>query len=280
MIADPGLVLSSEDLELFKVMLLRRTLHEPAWYITNEAYFWKDAFYVDERVLIPRPETELLVETALAEIRQRRTTHRLQLTRQKARCESRASSHELRLSIIDVGTGAGAIAISLARELHKLETHKSRDSSKRNDQAPFAIYASDISPDAIEVAKLNAKRIEVERYITFLVGDALDPLHKKVDFIIGNPPYIPTATIGGLSYDIHHFEPRVALDGGSDGLDVHRKILEKAPALLNKGGSVFLEIGHNQKDGAYKIAIAHFPTARVAIIKDYNGSDRVLCIHS
>lgn len=271
--------LSPEQERLYRGLLERRRLHEPVWYITNEAYFWEDTFYVDERVLIPRPETELLVEFSLAEMRRQMATRKSPLARQKRYGESKVTSRKLRFSLIDVGTGSGEIAISLAREMMEMrEMRDWRNSNKRSDHASVKIYASDISADAIEVAKHNAKRIGVERFITFLVGDALDPLPGPVDLIVGNPPYVPTGAVGGLSYDIHHFEPREALDGGADGLDVHRKILKKAEKFTRSGGAIFLEIGHDQGEKVRKIAAKHFPAAKIEIIKDYDNNDRVLSI--
>jgi release factor glutamine methyltransferase len=245
LVTNPDFLLSTKDIGLYKDMLLRRKLREPVWYITREAYFWKDEFYVDHRVLIPRPETELLVEKAITWITDR--------TGGKP------------FTVIDVGTGAGAIAISLYKELVGF--------------SPITVYASDISPEAIEVAQENARRLGADR-IQCIVGDALEPFSQPVDLVIGNPPYIPTESIGGLSYDIHHFEPRVALDGGIDGLDVHRKILEKAKKLIRSGGAIFLEIGRGQGPWARKIASTYFPTAIIEVTKDYDGNDRILFVQT
>jgi len=242
-LVEPGRQLTKEQEKKYRDMLLRRKLREPVWYITNEAFFWHDPFYVDGRVLIPRPETELLVETVLDFVKQ---------------------SLPKRSRVIDVGTGSGAIAISLFKELRTLD-------------AVDTFYASDVSPEAIEVAKRNAGILDVPD-IQFLIGDALEPLKKKVDLIIGNPPYVPTETVGGLSYDIHHFEPRVALDGGKDGLDIHRKILKQAKTKLKQGGAIFLEIGHDQGNACKKIAQEVFPEAQITILKDYDANDRILSL--
>jgi release factor glutamine methyltransferase len=239
---DPDLSLNTYCLSLFRQMIDRRVHHEPVWYITNEAFFWRDIFFVDEHVLIPRPETELVVFEAQKIIKKR--------------------YKDRRYTIADIGTGCGAIALSLARELG----------------SRAKIYATDISADAIEVAKINAKKLRVQS-IKFLTGDALDPLQESVDLIVGNPPYIETGGIGGLSYDIHHFEPRVALDGGQDGLDVHRQILREAAAgKLKKGGVVVLEIGWNQGKKIAGEAKKYFPKAKISVGKDYDGNDRVLVV--
>jgi release factor glutamine methyltransferase len=279
LLVKPNLMLNTECLSLFKEMLDRRVRHEPVWYITNEAYFWRDTFYVDGRVLIPRPETELVVEKALEWMYPQLATRQSQLAQQSLRGELPVPSRESRFSIFDVGTGAGVIAISLARELlEALETHESSDSSERSDRAPFTIYASDISSDAIEVAKLNARRIGVEQLMRFHAGDALDPLPHSVDLVIGNPPYIRSDEIGSLAYDIHHFEPRIALDGGRDGLDVHRKILALAPKKLKKSGAIFLEIGYDQGEMASTIARCCFPRSDVSVKKDDEGNDRIILV--
>ena len=279
-LADPDKTLSRGQKQKFRDMLDRRLRHEPVWYITNEAYFWRDAFYVDGRVLIPRPETELLVETVLADVRQRMENSKSRID------DSRVSSHGSRLSVIDVGTGAGVIAISLAKELTGPRANQLTSKVVAASARPLVssasrqlvIYATDISPGAIEVAKKNAERLGVEGNIRFLVGDALEPLPEPVDIIVGNPPYVPSETVGGLAYDIHHFEPRIALDGGKDGLDVHRKILAQARKKLRKHGAIFLEIGHDQGRLAAKAARQHFPRANVGILKDYDGNDRILSV--
>lgn len=262
LMTEPQYELPKPIFDSFMLMVRRRAKHEPAWYITNEAYFWRDAFYVDGRVLIPRPETELLVEKALKRIRQQLTTRKSQLAGQKMKNDSRFESHKSLFSIVDVGTGSGVVALSLLREL--------------TGSHPIMMYASDASAEAIEVAKINAARLGFGDEIEFLVGDALEPLRAPVDLIVGNPPYIPSGTIGGLSYDIHHFEPRVALDGGPDGLDVHRKILDQARKKLKKGGAIFLEIGHDQGGMASQMARRCFPRAEISVKKDYQGNDRIL----
>lgn len=242
-VTDHERTLGDEALDRLRTMVDRRIHHEPVWYVTEEAYFWRDAFYVDDRVLIPRPETELVVEEALKLARRR--------------------YEDTRYTIVDVGTGCGAIAISLAKELDK----------------DVKIYATDISPDAIAVAKENIRRHKMDGMITTLVGDALHPLPEPLDLIVGNPPYIQSGEIGGLSYDIHHFEPRIALDGGPDGLDVHRKIFRQASeGKLKKGGAIILETGWDQGELASEAAKKYFPEADIRIVKDYADKDRIVVV--
>lgn len=262
-VTDPERTLGDEALDRLRTMVDRRIHHEPVWYVTEEAYFWRDAFYVDDRVLIPRPETELVVEEALRIINRESTTNtrsRIYANRSYSR---RFVSNSRRLAVVDVGTGCGAIALSLARELG----------------AGAKIYATDISPDAIAVAKENIRRHKMDGTITTLVGDALHPLPEPPDLIVGNPPYIPSSEIGGLSYDVHHFEPRIALDGGPDGLDVHRKIFRQASqGKLKKGGAIVLETGWDQGKLASEAAKKYFPEADIRIVKDYAEKDRIVVV--
>lgn len=264
-VTDPERTLGDEALDRLRTMVDRRIHHEPVWYVTEEAYFWRDAFYVDDRVLIPRPETELVVETALKVIRKSRISgyrgHRVTTPDSLDTLDHLDSLDNLKIA--DIGTGCGAIAISLAKELDK----------------DVKIYATDISPDAIAVAKENIRRHKMDGTITTLVGDALHPLPEPPDLIVGNPPYIPSSEIGGLSYDVHHFEPRIALDGGPDGLDVHRKIFRQASqGKLKKGGAIVLETGWDQGKLASEAAKKYFPEADIRIVKDYAEKDRIVVV--
>lgn len=218
---------------VYSNLIKRRLNGEPIPYITNHQEFYGLDFYVDKRVLIPRPETEVLVESVLNTL---------------------ASSLKPQASIADIGTGSGAIAVTLAKILN----------SKVN------ICATDISKDALKVAQINAKKHGVEDRIQFLHGDLLKPLPEKVDIIVANLPYVdltllkrPPASPAGRPGD-----PMTALDGGKDGLELIKKLLHQAPKYLKPKGKIFLEIDPRQKQKLLKIAKFEFK-------KDLAGLDRV-----
>jgi len=226
----------------FQGLVERRVRHEPAAYILGRHEFYGIALYVDSRVLIPRPETELLVETTLA-------------------FTERRFGGGQPCSIVDVGTGSGAIAIALALHLPQAR-----------------IYATDVSSGAIDVARVNCTRHGVEGRIELLVGDLLEPLSQPVDLIVANLPYVKDADIPQLIPEIRDFEPVAALSGGTDGLDKVRLLLAQAREHLLPQGAVMLEIGLDQAVEAVSLANRRFPKSRVELLKDFAGIERVLRI--
>jgi release factor glutamine methyltransferase len=208
--------IEKEQLEQFYEFLERRAQREPSQYITGCQEFFGLDFEVTADVLIPRPETELLVETALKLV----------------------TSRDEPVFICDVGTGSGCIAISLLHELR--ETPGAR------------AIAIDISPAAISVAKRNAARHSVDKQIDFLISDcfaALDPRDPKqisFDLIVSNPPYVAELALAGLQREVRDFEPRLALAAGPDGLAVIRRLLLGARKFLKTGGHFVFEIGFDQ----------------------------------
>ena len=226
----------------FQGLVERRVRHEPAAYILGRHEFYGIALYVDSRVLIPRPETELLVETTLA-------------------FTERRFGVEQPCSIVDVGTGSGAIAIALALHLPQAR-----------------IYATDVSSGAIDVARVNCTRHGVEGRVELLVGDLLEPLSQPVDLIVANLPYVKDADIPQLIPEIRDFEPVEALSGGTDGLDKVRLLLAQAREHLLPQGAVMLEIGLDQAVEAVSLANRRFPKSRVELLKDFAGIERVLRI--
>jgi release factor glutamine methyltransferase len=228
--------------EDFWQLVERRLRREPTAYILRRCEFYGIELYVDPRVLIPRPETELLVETALAFVGQR--------FGKKQPC-----------SIVDVGTGSGAISIALALHLPQAR-----------------IYATDVSADAVDVARLNCGRHGVEGQVSLLIGDMLEPLSRPVDLIVANLPYVKDADIPQLMPEIRDFEPVVALAGGADGLDKVRLLLAQAKDHLLPQGSVMLEIGLGQAEEAVSLAKRHFQESKVDLLKDFAGIERVLRI--
>jgi release factor glutamine methyltransferase len=226
----------------FEALVERRLRHEPAAYILGRHEFYGIELCVDSRVLIPRPETELLVETALVFVERRFG-------------EGQPSS------IVDVGTGSGAIAIVLALHLPRAR-----------------IYAADASSGAIDVAGVNCTRHGVNGRVELLLGDLLDPLSRSVDLIVANLPYVKDADIPQLMPEIRDFEPVAALAGGADGLDKVRLLLAQSKGHLLPRGAVMLEIGLGQAEEAVSIAARHFPQSKVDLLKDFAGIERVLRI--
>jgi len=225
----------------FLPLLERRLAREPLAYIIGKRAFFGMMFEVDRNVLIPRPETEGLVERALA----------------------LASGGWMGGSplIADVGTGSGCIAVTLAAKL------------------PGArLLACDVSAAALGVARRNAERYNVATHIRFIAGDLLTLVTNQIDAIISNPPYIPSAEIDTLPPEIARYEPLWALDGGADGLAVIRQLLKQAPRRLKPGGAVLLEIGDGQGDAVRQLALAAFPDARVEVERDLAGLERYVTI--
>lgn len=211
----------------------------PLSYLTGRRAFYRHEFAVTPDVLIPRPETEHLVEAALEWVRQR-------------------APDGGGFTLVDVGTGSGAIALSLAAEL------------------PAAVvHATDISPAALDMARRNAEQFRLSS-VRFHQGDLLDalPANLHPDLIAANLPYIPAAMLNTLSVARH--EPRLALDGGPDGLDLIRRLLAQAPGRLAPDGCLLLEIGADQGAAVRNLCAAAFPGADVGVIQDYAGRDRVV----
>lgn len=233
--------LTDEEAVAFQAMVSRRLAHEPVPYITGRREFFGLDFAVAPAVLIPRPETETLVELALAFARSRPATS---------------------LTIADIGVGAGTIAISLAVHL-----------------PPAAIIATDVSQDALVLARRNAQRHGVAECIDIRLGDLLAPLNEPIDIIAANPPYVTTVQWEAMPPEIREHEPRVALDGGADGLDVVRRLLMQAPHHLGAGGALFCEIADWQGEAARAQAAGAFPRAHIEVCSDLAGRDRVLAVY-
>ena len=192
---------------------------KPLQYITHLQEFMGLDFYVDENVLIPQPDTEILVEQVIEKIQ---------------------SIEDAKIQILDLCTGSGAIAVSIAKQLQGIAQSKKRQFREKE----YQIIATDISEKALEVAQKNATQNQVK--IQFLQSDMFHKLEgMEFDMIVSNPPYIATKVIETLSQEVRR-EPRIALDGGEDGLEFYRKILENAKEYLKKEGYVLLEIGYDQ----------------------------------
>jgi release factor glutamine methyltransferase len=234
--------LVADELQKFKTLIKRRVRREPVAYILGVKEFWSLDLEVNADVLIPRPETECLVEVALDLF---------------AKKSSRPP-----LRILDLGTGSGAIVLALA------------------SQQPRHIYfASDRFRAAVELACRNAGRHDLCQKIYFFVGDWLSSLNNAksgFDMIVSNPPYIPSREIGGLQPEIYQYEPITALNGDKDGLACYRKIIGTAHNHLNCDGVLLLEIGYDQREDIRQIAADCDQYQDFSCSKDYSGYDRVV----
>ena len=225
-----------KNLSRYKELILRRSQHEPIAYILENKEFWSKFFFVSSDTLIPRPETELMVEKLIEIFK------------------------EKKISILDMGTGSGCILISLLSEL-------------KNSTG----VGIDISKKALKVAKKNSDKHRMKNKIKFFNKSLESKFYQKFDLIVSNPPYIKSNEIKNLKEDIRKYEPRIALDGGNDGLDLIKKIIYKTKYILKVKGMLALEIGNEQYKKVSKILIKNnFRTEH--IIRDYK--DNIRCIIS
>jgi release factor glutamine methyltransferase len=242
---EPERALTSAEAERVRHVVCRRLDREPAGYILGHCEFYGIDFYVESHTLIPRPETELLVETAV------------ELAR-------RTSDQGEQITIADIGTGCGAIAISLALALPQAR-----------------IYATDISPLALKVAGVNCRRHRVTGQVELLQGNLVEPLPRAVDLIVANLPYVKDCEFVDLSPEIREYEPAIALAGGRYGLDKIREMLEqireKRDVHLGSWPShVLLEIGRGQAEMVISLVNEYFPQASIELIPDLGGIERVV----
>lgn len=253
LIAHPERFLSTDDSARYEAYLERRERGEPVAYIRGLKEFYGAIIAVDSRVLIPRPETETLVELALERIRG------------DLSAEPRGEADDGYL-VWDVGTGSGAVAVALAIELRR-----------RRYMSAVHFYLSDISAEALEVATVNAVAHGLADQFTFVQGDltaAVPGPPRRVDLLLANLPYIPAGMLPGLPVAAS-FEPVTALDGGPDGLAVIRRLLTTLPAIVTPRGSALLEIGSDQTELMLAATRDLLPHWTCAIHDDLGGSPRV-----
>jgi release factor glutamine methyltransferase len=234
------------DLNLYRAMVKRLADGEPIQYITGIQEFWSMDFIVNRSVLIPRPETEIIVERAIRIYNE----------------NNYEESPEIH--ILDMCTGSGAIAVAVASELKNAE-----------------IVAVDISKEALETARENITRHGMGDRISLLEGDLFEPFinnPKYFDIIVSNPPYVTKEEFKLLPRKIRNFEPEIALESGEDGLSHIRIILEKAHHHLNPGGWLILEMAPNQIEAVSKIVSSNDSYQDISVIKDYSSRDRVVII--
>ena len=212
-ILNPKEALSLEQLKVFKSLIERRRKGEPVAYLINKKEFWKDEFFVNKDVLIPRPDTELIIEQVL-----------------------KTYSKDTQLQVLDIGTGSGCILLSILKE-----------------RLNFYGTGIDISKKSVNISKLNAKQLNLTSRVKFFNSSVDNFKIGKYDLIVSNPPYIELISLKYLEKDIINFEPKLALSGGFDGLSKIRKVINKAKILIKKNGKFILEIGFNQKNKVNKI---------------------------
>lgn len=262
--SNPERILTEKEVEHFKNLIHRRSKREPIAYITGTQPFMSMDFYVDRSVLIPRPETEKLVEV---------TVDLIKLS--TVPCSPREKSRGPLFTVADIGTGSGIIAISLAKYLSNVN-----------------VFGIDSSPDAIKIARKNAEFHKVSNRCRFEIGNLFEPLNVaavflsraisrdrpplKFDLIVSNPPYIPSKKIDKLQPDVKDWEPRYALDGGEDGLDYIRKLIMESPKHLKPKGLLLIEIGFDQGKRVKELVKKTKKYSEVELIKDINGKNRIL----
>lgn len=241
------LLINPEQLKAYHKCIYHRIKGMPTAYITGHKEFFSMDFKVSRSVLIPRPETEILVETCE------------KLIKKKIPCLAEGEP----VNLVDLGTGSGIIAISIAKLIKNCK-----------------VYAVDKSDYALKTARENAEQLGVSERIVFIKGDlfkALDPmnLEGKVSGVISNPPYIPTGEIDCLQREVKLYEPRIALDGGKDGLEFYRRIIPGSLRFLNSGGFIALEVGYNQASDVKQMLIENGYTD-ISVVPDYSGIERVI----
>ncbi|MDB9742842.1 peptide chain release factor N(5)-glutamine methyltransferase, partial [Candidatus Pelagibacter sp.] len=212
-ILNPKEILNSKQLVKFKSLIERRKKGEPIAYLINKKEFWKDEFFVNKDVLIPRPDSELIIEQVL-----------------------KIYSKDVQLQVLDIGTGSGCILLSILKE-----------------RSNFYGTGIDISKKSINVSKFNAKQLNLTNRVKFFHSSVDNFNNGKYDIIVSNPPYIKQLSLKYLEKDVVNFEPKLALSGGFDGFSKIRKVINKASILIKKNGKFILEIGFNQKNKVMKI---------------------------
>jgi len=212
-ILNPKELLNVEQLDKFKDLIERRKKGEPIAYLINKKEFWKDEFFVNRDVLIPRPDTELIIEQVL-----------------------KIYSKKAQLQILDIGTGSGCILLSILKE-----------------RLNFYGTGIDISKKSINVSKFNAKQLNLTNRVKFFHSSVDNFKIGKYDLVVSNPPYIESLSLKYLEKDVVNFEPKLALSGGIDGFSKIRKVINKTKTLIKKNGKFILEIGFNQKNKAKDI---------------------------
>ena len=205
--------LDDDHLDHFKKLIKERANRKPIAYLLNKKFFWNYEFYINENALIPRPDTEVIINEIL-----------------------RLAKYKNKINILDIGVGSGCILLTILKE-------------RKN----FYGTGIDISKKSLDISKINAKKLNVDSRVKFYKSD-IDKFNKgKYDLVVSNPPYIKSCDLKYLEKDVINFEPKLALDGGSDGLLQIRKVINKTSELIKKNGKFYLEIGFDQKNKAIRL---------------------------
>ncbi|MDC3201862.1 peptide chain release factor N(5)-glutamine methyltransferase [Candidatus Pelagibacter sp.] len=206
-------IIKEQNLKYFKKLVHERATRKPIAYLLKKKSFWNSEFYVNKNTLIPRPDTEIILEQVL-----------------------KFTKNKNYLNILDIGVGSGCILLSILKE-------------RKN----FYGTGIDISKNSLDTCKINAKKLLLDRRVNFFKSDVDKFAIGKYDLVVSNPPYIKTCDLKYLESDVIKFEPKLALDGGLDGLSVIRKVIKKSSELLKKNGKFILEIGFDQKNKVIKL---------------------------
>jgi release factor glutamine methyltransferase len=205
--------LNDKNLDHFKRLIKERANRKPIAYLLNKKFFWNNEFYVNKNTLIPRPDTEIVIEEIL-----------------------RLTKHKNKINILDIGVGSGCILLTILKE-------------KQN----FYGTGIDISKKSLDISRINAKKLNLDSRVKFYKSDIDKFIKGKYDLIVSNPPYIKSCDLKYLEDDVINFEPKLALDGGFDGLSEIRKVINKSSELIKKNGKFILEIGFDQKNKVIKL---------------------------
>ena len=227
--------LNQSDQDSYKNLILKRSKGKPLAYLTGKKSFWKYNFKVNENVLIPRPDTELIIEQVL-----------------------NIYKNKNNLNFLEVGVGSGCIALSILKE-----------------KKSFKATGIDLSQDCIKICRYNANKLGVGDRIKLVKSDVDNLIFRKYDFIISNPPYIKKLDLSKLNKEVKNYEPKLALDGGLEGLSVIRKVIKKSSELIKKNGKLILEISYDQRDPVKKmLKVSNFYMNK--ILKDLAKNDRCI----
>ena len=228
-------ILNNDSLDYFKRLIKERASGKPIAYLTNKKFFWDYEFYINKNTLIPRPDTEIIVEESL-----------------------RLTKHKDKINVLDIGVGSGCILLTILKE-------------RKN----FYGTGIDISKKSLDISKINAKNLNIESRVKFYKTNIDKFVKGKYDLVVSNPPYIKSCDLKYLERDVVNFEPKLALDGGLDGLSKIRKVINKSSELIKKNGKFILEIGFDQKNKVIKLLNKRGFYIN-STLKDFANNDRCI----